>query len=102
EAGGKLLKLKEYRLASECYREANSNHNLLKCLVLDNMSYEKILEEFENIEELPIEVILEEKSKADWVTRFFDLYEEYLDSKISKHNENIELINTIIHSIQNK
>ena len=102
EAGGKLLKIKEYSLASECYREAQSYNNLLKCLVLDSKNYEDILYEFENISINPIELMLSEKSKADWVDKFYNLYEEYLSRKIHKNNENIELIKAIVESIQNR
>lgn len=102
EAGGKLLKLKEYNLASECYREAQSYNNLLKCLILDNRSYKEIIEEFENIEVRPIELIINEKYKSNWVDKFYYLYEGYLTEKINKNNENIELIKTIVETIQNK
>lgn len=92
EAGSKLLKLKEYNLASECYMEVENYKKVLKCHVLSNKSYKEILKEFKEIGLDPLQVALQKDIKEAWIKEFYLLYEKYIDDKINKNNQNINYI----------
>ncbi|MGL5313617.1 MAG: UvrD-helicase domain-containing protein [Peptostreptococcaceae bacterium] len=99
EAGSKLLKLKEYELASECYLEDENYIKVIKSFVLMRKNYEEIIREFEEYEINPLEIVLEKGIKEAWIKDFYSIYNTYIDKKIDKNRENIDLITTIISMV---
>lgn len=102
EAGSKLLKLKEFNLASECFIEDENFNKVLKCYVLDNKSYEQILKEFKELGASPLQVALQKSSKEAWMNDFYLLYEKYIDKQISKSIENISYIKETLKIINKR
>ena len=97
EAGSKLIKLGEYELASECYLEDENYYKTIKSYVLMRKSYTEIKNELEKYNINPIELIIEKNSKETWIKDFYSIYEIYIENKINKNKENIELVKTIIN-----
>ncbi|MGL6107452.1 UvrD-helicase domain-containing protein [Romboutsia sp.] len=99
EAGAKLLKLREYELASECFIEDENHIKTIKCFVLMGQEYEEIVEYFSEHKINPLEIVLEKQSKEAWINNFYEIYNEYIEDKITKQNKNIDLIKTILNII---
>lgn len=97
EAGSKLIKLGEYELASECYLEDENYYKLIKCHVLMRKSYIEIKNKLKKYNIDPIQLIIEKNSKEVWIKDFYSIYESYIEGKINKNKENIELITTVIN-----
>ena len=102
EAGSKLLKLKEFNLASECFIEEENFNKVLKCYVLANKSYEQILKEFKELGINPLQVALQKSSKEAWMNDFYLLYEEYINQKINTNLENISYIKDTLEIINKR
>ncbi|MGL4912361.1 MAG: UvrD-helicase domain-containing protein [Romboutsia sp.] len=102
EAGSKLLKLKEFNLASECFIEEENFNKVIKCYVLADKSYEQILKEFKELGVSPLQVALQKSSKEAWMNDFYLLYEKYIDKQISKNIENISYIKDTLKIINKR
>lgn len=102
EAGAKLLKLKEYILASECYIEVENYTKLLKCYVLSNKPYELIISEFKELGVDPVQIAFQKDTKELWTKQFYHLYENHIETKINKNKQNIDYINETLKILKKR
>jgi tetratricopeptide (TPR) repeat protein len=102
EAGAKLLKLKEYILASECYIEVENYTKLLKCYVLSNKTYESIVSEFKELGVDPVQIAFQKDTKELWTKQFYHLYENHIETKINKNKQNIDYINETLKILKKR
>lgn len=101
EAGEKLMKIREYELASHSFIRCNNFLKLLIALVYNNEKYENIHIQLKRFGKNPL-IIRNSCENEEWVSKFDYIFERYKKEQICNLNEEIKNINRSVSEIEKK
>lgn len=101
DAGNELMKIGEYKYASDCYLEAEDYLNVIQAMTLNKNSYKDMVNLLSKVNIEPMDVMIKNEN-VNWIYKFNIIYKEHMDSGLNFMKKDVADIDKIIDSLSTR